>query len=315
MIEVLLLVFPLFSLFFLGFISGKLKNIPLSGLDWLNFFVVYLALPSLMYQLLAKTPVEEFANFSYLATTTFVTLCVFSATFFLAALFNRGNVAESTIQGFAGAYGNIGYLGPPLAIAAFGPTAGVPVALIFCLDNAMHFTFAPMLMAMHGAGDVKFVPMVRQILAKMFGHPIIIATLLGIGSAYLELELPDALDALLGLLAAAAAPCALFAMGITAALQPLRSVPFELGYLLPIKLIVHPVLMWIALTTFGDFEPVWVYSAVLLAALPSATNVYVIAQQYGYWRERASSTVAVSTLLSILTVTAFLYLANAGILA
>lgn len=313
--EVILLVFPLFSLFFLGFISGKLKKIPLSGLEWLNFFVVYITLPSLMYRLLARTPVEQFANFSFLATTTFVTLVVFSATFFIAALFNRGNVAESTIQGFAGAYGNIGYMGPPLAIAAFGPAAGVPVALIFCLDNAMHFTFAPILMSMDGAENTKFLTLVKQIISKVFGHPVIIATVLGIASAYFGVRLPDALDELLSLLAMAAAPCALFAMGITAALHPMKSAPFELGYLLPIKLIIHPLLMWFALTSLGEFEPVWVYSAVLLAALPSATNVFVIAQQYGVWKERASSAVAISTLISILTVTTLLFIVNAGYLS
>jgi hypothetical protein len=91
--------------------------------------VVYIALPAMFFRLLSRTPVSEFANLPFIAATTFGTLTIFCLTFFLAALRNRGNVGESTIQGFAGAYGNIGYMGPPLALAAFGPCMdGSPLA-------------------------------------------------------------------------------------------------------------------------------------------------------------------------------------------
>ena len=76
---------------------------------------------------------------------------------------NRGNVGESTIQGFGGAYGNIGYMGPPLAFAAFGPEAGVAVAFVFCFDNALHFTMAPLLMAFHSHDGTKAADLALQI--------------------------------------------------------------------------------------------------------------------------------------------------------
>ena len=68
------------------------------------------------------------------------------------------------------------------------------------------------------------------------------------------------------------------------------------------------------LSAIGHFSEVWVYSAVLLAALPTATNVFVIAQQYGVWVERASATVLVRTCLSVASVTALLYLITTGML-
>jgi len=68
------------------------------------------------------------------------------------------------------------------------------------------------------------------------------------------------------------------------------------------------------LSLAGNFDPVWVWSAVLLAALPTATNVYVIADQYGVWVERASATILVTTILSVVTVTALLYAIKSGAL-
>ena len=72
--------------------------------------------------------------------------------------------------------------------------------------------------------------------------------------------------------------------------------------------------MYLLLRGVPGLNNIWLYSAVLLATLPAATNVFVLAQQYGVWEEQASSVVVVSTLFSIVTVTAFLYAAQNALL-
>ena len=124
---------------------------------------------------------------------------------------------------------------------------------------------------------------------------------------------PTSIQSLLDFLAGAAGPCALFTMGVTAALRPLKKVPFELSYIVPVKLVIHPVLAYLLLIWLvPDLDPVWLYSAVLLATLPTATNVFVIAQQYGIWQERASSSVVISTLFAMISVTLFLFMVQSG---
>jgi len=235
--------------------------------------------------------------------------------FIIAGLRNRGNVPEATIQGFSAAYGNIGYMGPPLAIAALGPEAGVPVALIFCFENAMHFTLAPLLMGLSGEDKKSALVVAREVLVKIFTHPFIIATIAGVLAAVYKVQLPGSVDRLLEFLALAAAPCALFTMGVTAALRPLKRVPVELRYIIPAKLVLHPLLVYVMMVVLvPDLSPLWLYAAVLLAALPTATNVFVIAQQYHVWQERASSAVVVSTLGATITVTFILYLMLNGLI-
>ena len=314
MFQVVELVVPLFGLILLGYVAGRLKRLPVEGLAWMNFFIVYIALPALFFNILASTPVSEFANVNYLLHTTLGTFLIFALCFSVARLVRKANVQSATIQGFAGAYGNIGYMGPPLAIAAFGPQAGVPVALVFCLDNALHFTLAPTLMAMGSNDKRRVLPLVGGIVFKIFSHPFILASLAGILAAYFSYRPPAPVATLLDSLSNAAAPCALFVMGVTTAMRPLKRVPVEIAWLVPIKLILHPLLMYLLLLNVPDLDPVWLHSAVLLAALPSATNVFVLAQQYGVWEERASSAVVISTGLSIVSVTTYLYLANSGYL-
>lgn len=316
MFQVFELVLPLFGLVLLGYLSGRIMKLPLEGLVWLNFFVVYIALPAMFFRLLSRTPVAEFANLPFIAATTLSTFLIFCLAFSIAILRNRGNIGESTIQGFAGAYGNIGYMGPPLALAAFGPAAGVPVALVFCFDNAMHFTLAPLLMAFHANDGTKAGALVLQILKRIFTHPFILATMAGIAGAAFAVQLPPSIDRLLENMSLAAAPCALFAMGVTAALRPLKRVPPELCYILPIKLMLQPALVLLMVSLIApQTSSVWVEVAVLLGALPCATNVFVIAQQYGVWQERASSAVVLSTAAAVLSVTLYLFWAKAGLVA
>ena len=152
------------------------------------------------------------------------------------------------------------------------------------------------------------------VVRKIVLHPFIIATAIGVAAAAFQFKAPVPLERLLQTLAQAAAPCALFAMGVTLALSPLTRIPRELGIIVVLKLVLHPVICYVTLSLVGDFDPAWVYSAVLLAALPTATNVFVIAQQYGVWVQRASASILVTTVLSVGTVTALLYMMKSGIL-
>ncbi len=313
MLAVFGLVAPLFGIILLGYLSGRLVKKPIDGLVWLNFFIVYIALPALFFKLLSTTPLEEFNNVRFFASAIAVTFFIFLISFFIARVVRRTTTSVATVQGLAGAYGNIGYLGPPLALSAFGHEAGIAVAIIFAFENAMHFILAPLLLASSGNGDNNSrLQVIGLIARRVFTHPFIIAMAVGIAAAYAQIDLPAAADQWIDSLAGAAAPCALFSMGVTAALRPLKEKPIALSYLVPIKLIVHPLLMYWVLMAIPGVNTLWVYAAVLLASLPTATNVFVLAQQYQSWEEQASSVVVVSTALSLITVTTLLYLLGAG---
>jgi hypothetical protein len=167
-------------------------------------------------------------------------------------------------------------------------------------------------MALSGNGDqnVSKLQLAGQVAKRILLHPFILATIVGVLAAIFEVQPPVAIGTLIDYLANAAAPCALFAMGVSLALRPLKRVPQEAVFIAPMKLIIQPAIAYLLVTAIGDFPPIWVYCAMLLAALPSATNVFVIAQQYNIWVERASAMVLITTVLSVFTVTALLYLAK-----
>ena len=308
MIEVLNLALPYFGLIFIGFACGKIKQIPDTALAWMNFFILYVALPALFYRILAKTPFEQLAQVDFIFATTLATFWAFVVSFAIGMAIRRGRIPESTIAGLAGGYGNIGYMGPGLALATLGPEAAVPVALIFCFDTLLLFTLVPFLMAFAGPQKRGLRATAIDVARRIALHPLMIATALGVGSAALQFEPLVALDRLMLFLQNAAAPCALFTLGVTVALRPLKKTPWEVPFLTIVKLIVHPAVALVLLSLLGAFTPAWVYTAVLMAALPPALNVFVFARQYDTWVEEASSSVLFGTAVSVITLTTVMWL-------
>lgn len=314
MTEVFGLILPLFGLILLGFAGGRISKQPVEALGWLNTFIIYFALPALFFKLLSKTPIEQLASWDFIFANIGITFAIFTMTFVLGIFNAKGNIGEATIQGLAGAYGNIGYMGPALAILSLGEKAAIPVAIIFCFENIMHFAIAPAMMAISGLKKQTVLQLILEIARKIIFHPFIMATAVGVLAATISFNPPVPVARLIDYLAQAAAPCALFAMGVTLALRPLKKIPLSLGYIVPIKLIVHPLLMYVGLSYAGNFDEKWMFTAVLLASLPTATNVFVIAQQYNVWVERASASVMMTTIFSVLTVSTLLFGITTGVI-
>lgn len=313
MADIVALVLPFFGMILLGVVAARLVHEPLEALGWMNVFVIYIALPALFFQLLSRTPIEELTEWRYIAGSVTATFFVFCLMFAFALIMSRGQIGESTIKGLAAAYGNIGYMGPGLVLLVFGAEAAAPVALIFSFENVMHFTLVPMLMALAGKDKGQAGTLVLGVVKRIVFHPFIMATFAGGLAAWAQIEPPIAVSRLLDYLAQAAAPCALFAMGVTLGLRPLKRIPHEFGVIAALKLIVHPLLCWVILSLFGNFSDVWMYTAIVLAALPTAANVFVLAQQYGVWVERASASIVINTMLSVVTLTGVIYLIVNGI--
>ncbi|TRL41858.1 AEC family transporter [Rhizobium straminoryzae] len=314
MAAILALLLPFFGLILIGFVAAKVTRQGADALGWMNTFIIYAALPALFFKLVSRTPIADLTRLDFIATQLAAVYAVYALLFAAAFLLHRASFAESIIQAFGGAYGNIGYMGPGLALLALGEQAAVPVALIVCFENALHFIVAPALMALAGGERQPPLQLAGQVARRVAFHPFILSAAAGFLVAALDWPLPVAAQRLVDYLAQAAAPCALFAMGVTLSLRPLRRVPAEIGTIAVAKLVILPAAMYAALRLVGGIDPAWVHAAVLLAALPTATNVFVISQHYGVWQERASATVLITTLLSIATLPVVLYLISAGLL-
>ncbi len=309
------LVAPFFGLILLGFVIGRWKRLPEAGLAWLQFFLIYVALPPLFYRLIADKPVTELANGRFILATTLATFLAFALSLAVGWRATRGDLPQAVMQGVAGSYSNIGYMGPPLLLAALGPAASAPLVLIFVFDSLLLFSIIPFLMALAGVEKKGPLDTARRVAWQVATHPFNVATLLGVLAAATHFELPSVLDKMTLWLAQAAAPCALFLLGVTVALRPMKALPVEVPVLVVIKLVLHPLLVWVLLSAIADVPDIWIFTAVIMAALPPALNIFVISTQYRIGVERASACILVGTIVSMVTLTGFLWLVKTGRMA
>lgn len=314
---------PFFGLIALGYACGKFVTRPAGGLAWMQFFLIYVSLPCLFFRLIADKPLSELTNWPFVMVTTLSTYIAFSLAFAIGLVHTR-DMPQSVMQGVAGSYSNIGYMGPPLVLAALGPAASPAVVLIFVFDSLLLFSLVPFLMAIAGVEKKSVLATAGEVAFRIATHPFNVATVIGVAASYYAWTPPTAIDQMTLWLSNAAAPCALFLLGVTVALRPApkaepgeakpRSIPPEVPALVFVKLVVHPLIVWVLLSVVGSFDPAWVFAAIVMAALPPALNIFVISTQYGVGVDRASACVLVGTVTSVVTLTGFLWLIKTGTL-
>jgi malonate transporter and related proteins len=145
------------------------------------------------------------------------------------------------------------------------------------------------------------------VLRQIALNPQIMSACAGALAAALRLQFPVAVDRTLQFLQNAAAPTALFVLGVTVALRPFDRVPSEVPAVIAVKLLVHPLAAFGLMLWFGPFAQPWAATAMLMASLPPALNVFVIAKQNETWVEPASVAVLIGTFASAVTLTSVMW--------
>jgi hypothetical protein len=314
-VDILNLALPYFGLIFIGFACGKARGLPESGLAWMNFFLLYVSLPALLFGIMSNTPFAELNNPPFLVATTLGTISAFVLAMLAGQFIGRLSLREATLAGLSGAYGNIGYMGPGLALAVLGSKAAAPTALIFCCDSIFLFSIVPLLVELSDRDHPSLLHALGVVARQIVLNPLIMSACLGALAAALHIHLPVAIDNTVLFLQNAAAPTALFVLGVTVALRPFKRVPWEVPGVIAIKLLIHPLVAFGLMLLFGPFAQPWAATAVLMASLPPALNVFVIARQNDTWIEPASVAVLIGTFASVVTLTSVMWFVQTGRLA
>lgn len=289
------LIAPFFLYIFAGVVAQLLLRHGAEQQRWLDAFTFYIALPALLFQSVRIVPPSAASLIGFLAITTTITGLMFLAGWFIG----RGNKTgdHPAVFGLASSYSNIGYMGPALTVAVLGPAAGAPAAFIFCADVLLIFTIWPLMIGREAKGWARVLHPLRKVIT----HPFILATIAGLLFAQSGLTLSAVIDAPLTGFQNAAAPTALFSLGLTLARNRGGKVEPRLAACLAAKLIGHPLAVALAFILISGFDPLWVATAIIMGALPPAANVYIMARAEGISVPLSARTVLYGTAFSALT--------------
>ena len=304
MLDVLNISIPFFALIFLGFGAHAIGFIDAAGARTMSKFAFYVTLPPFMFLKITASDPAAILNWGFIWRYESSTILIYLTAALIAHLLFRLGRLESGIFGLNVAYPNYGYMGIPLAILAFGDEAALPMALILFADTIVLLTVTACFVSGNGGGPVAAI---KRISFTMIANPLVIAVLAGLLFSASGLILPKIPQQFGNLLAGAAAPVALFALGATLFGQPVKAAAAEVSTISVLKLILHPLLVALFFLGVPGQEPIWVKVAILSSCLPVAANVFMLANHYGAYTGRTASAILVSTALASATVPVILY--------
>lgn len=298
-------VLPVFAIVLLGWVAGTRKLLGAAASEALNGFVYWMALPVLLFAALASVPPTAIFDLPFLGAYLGAQLATMAAALVTARRLLGRPLEEASLFAMSSVFGNTGFMGIPLALAAFGPDAGLPAAVATVFGSAVVIALATLGveagLTAHGRPYRHVAADVGLALAR---NPLIGASVLGIAWSFAGLPLWPPLARFCDILGAAAGPCALVAIGLFLVGKPMATGPAETGLMVAFKLVVHPLLTaWLALGVF-DVAPLPAAVAVLMAALPTGANVFVLAGRYGVYVDRVSAATLVSTVLAVASLSA-----------
>jgi hypothetical protein len=300
MLSVLAVTFPFFALVFCGWAAAQRCLLPESAIPGLNGFVLFFALPCMLFRFGRDTPLPQLADPRLLAVYAGVAVLIVGLT---VSLTRRIGMKDAAFGALVAAFPNSGFMGVPLLIALLGSGAAGPVISTLLVDL---FLTSSLCLALTQAGHG--VRAFGQALRAVAGNPQPWAIAAGAGLGWLGWSLPGPLDKAIGMLGQAASPVALFTIGAVISASGRHAAgPTPLRRFLPvalIKLLLHPVLIFAGGSVAGlAREPL--VALTLTAALPSASNVSLLAERHGADNGRIARIILASTALAFLSFSAW----------
>ena len=311
MLNILAVTFPFFALVLCGYVATRRALLPQAAIPGLNTFVLYFALPCMLYRFGAGTPIAQLLDGSLMAVYLLCALLIVGIT--VAVTLHRANRPrrgvgwnDAAFGALVAAFPNTGFMGVPLLVALLGAQAAGPAIVTIVIDMLVTSSLCIALSRLDGADEHGAARAAKLALRGVVVNPLPWSIALGALASALDFSLPKPVMGTVGLLADAASPVALFTIGAVLARSQMNSVSRTLlADYVPvalIKLIIHPLLVGgvgLGAMALGlPLERFTLTVVVLVAALPCASNVAMLAERFGADNGRIARIILLSTVLA-----------------
>lgn len=301
-------VLPVFGLILSGYLAGLFGVLGAASSEALNRFVYYFALPALLALGTARVPLAHILDGPFIAVMLIGGAGAYLATVLVGRLAFGASIGAASLAGLAATFGNTGYMGIPLFLTAFGQAGTYPAVVVSFLYGLVFAGVTIAILEIGEQGETHPLVVLKDVAAAVAFNPMILAPAAGALYGLTGFPLPSPIATFASLLGAAAGPGALFAIGLFLATRPAGEATGgggEVLFVVVVKLVLAPLLVWVAAAVIG-LDPWSTWSGVVLAALPTAATSFVLASQYETHVQRVSAAILVTTVLSVASLSLWL---------
>lgn len=300
---------PVALIILLGFLAGERGKLSHSDSLLISRLVLNWIFPALLLLGMASTPRAQLFDFRFIAAT-FIAIMGMYAVAFAIGWYRHRDLKSATLKGLVCGYPDAAFMGIPILQSMFGPNSLYPVLVLNVIASLVMIPLTTMLLAI-ASGTSSGAKAFLSSISEAVRRPLMWAPAIGIFVSLLGTKLPAELEDALNLLGKATPGVSLLCLGLILSAVKLklsRDVWGNLG----LKLLFHPALM-IGAALICSVRGLYTQQMILLCALPSATISAMFADQADAYRSEAATSVLASTVLSLLTFSAAIYLVNRGL--
>lgn len=292
------LVLTICALVLCGYALARRRAVAPEGVKRIADFVACVAVPALLFRTAAMDAhwggagYRLFLAYALGGATTFVlAMCVGRLAFKLT-------LPQQAMMAHGATFSNAVMVGIPIVFTLADAAGQHALLLIVALHVMVYIPVTVGLMEIGREGRAAGPAGLARTALAAARNPLILSVIAGALWGALGPPLPGVLDSATKLLAGAAAPAALFALGGTLAAIPIKGHLREAAAIATLKLAVHPLAVWLAASYLFGLEARHCAIAVILAALPTGANPFVIANRFGVYPQPVAGAVMLTTLLS-----------------
>ncbi len=318
--------FPFFALVLAGYLAARTRALPEAAIPGLNCFVLFFALPCMLFRFGLNTPLLELLSPTVLLVWVVAALLIVAGTVLLSRNAKVG-LKDASFGALVASFGNTGFMGVPLLLSLLGPSAAGPMMSSLLVDLFITSSLCIGLEQAAGAGATHSAAGLRtaalRALRGALSNPLPWSIAVGVLAAATGLRPAGPLQTAINMLGDSASPVALFTIGAVLCRAGRHThshtrkrdfVPVAL-----VKLLVHPALVFaLCQAAQGLGLPLTAFQTTVLtlvAALPSASNVAMLAERYGADNGRIARIIMTSTVLAFASFTGLAWVFGASVRA
>jgi malonate transporter and related proteins len=305
---------PIFGIAALGYVAARLGWFSESAEAGVASFVFNFAVPFMLFRTIATTQLPDKVPWNLFASYYGPGILIYAIGFLVARFIFGRDIMGAILTGMGSAFSNTVLLGLPLILLAYGETAALPFFLILSVHGIIFFTGTTVLLEMsqsRRSGGLAALP--KQVASGLIRNPILWGLFLGMATNLAGLSLPTPLARIAETMQGAVLPCALFALGSSLKRYGIAGRVVQSMVQVSLKIMLFPLLVYLAGTYFFALDPLWVQIATITAAQPSGVMVYIFSQKYGTAQALATTSICLSTIGSVFTLWLILWLFQGGL--
>ena len=308
MLTMLSITTPLFLLILVGYLLIRFQVIPREALPGMSRYVLYLALPVLIFLKISQMDLGTIIDPDYMLVYATALLGSFFLVFGISRFLQGDSTGFAGLKAFGGSFPNSAFIGLPILLQYFESPPAQAFVMTLLVENILLFPIAFALMETSGEHNPGLKKLLFSVTERVVKHPIIIAVVAGILFSLSGLGLPGFLVKGMEMLSVSAAPVALIIIGGSLAGTAFTAKYRDVMLIAGAKLVVQPLLVILMLLFLvPDLDPVLKQAAVIFCAAPMMSMFPIIGGQYGH-QSWCSGVLLVTTLLAFFSVTLMLSL-------